>query len=31
MHRIPKFKLWLAGALIWVAGVTFTLFALAAP
>jgi len=31
MDRIPKFKLWLAGALVWVAGVTFALFALAAP
>lgn len=30
MHRIPKFKLWLAGALVWVAGVAFTLSALAA-
>ena len=30
MHRIPKFKLWSAGALVWVAGAAFTRSALAA-
>lgn len=29
MHGIPKFKLFLAGALVWVAGVAFALSALA--
>lgn len=31
MLAIPKWALWLGGALAWVAGVTFALFAFAAP
>ena len=31
MQAIPKWALWLGGALAWVAGVTFALFAFAAP
>ncbi len=31
MQPIPKWALWLGGALAWVAGVTFALFALSAP
>ncbi len=29
MHGIPKFKLFLAGALVWIAGVAFALSVLA--
>ena len=31
MQPIPKWALWLGGALVWVAGVSLALFALAAP
>jgi hypothetical protein len=31
MQPIPKWALWLGGALVWVAGVAMALFALAAP
>jgi hypothetical protein len=31
MQAVPKWALWLGGALAWVAGVTFALFAFAAP
>ena len=31
MQPIPKWVLWLGGALVWVAGVSLALFALAAP
>lgn len=31
MQAIPKWALWLGGALAWVAGVTFALFAFATP
>lgn len=31
MQAIPKWAFWLGGALAWVAGVSFALFALAAP